>query len=114
LRHQPPSGGKETQTVTTIDLLTETEYAQLRRSSKRTLERERSDGRGCPYVRLGSRIFYRRSDIESYIAEQVRAGDRRAAVDSQPPKALCIVSARPKSANRQTKKQNSRGRPREQ
>jgi hypothetical protein len=55
-----------------IELLTSTEYARLRRCSLRTLDRERAEGRGCPYVRLGARIFYRRGDIEHYIETHVR------------------------------------------
>jgi hypothetical protein len=62
--------------MTTTDLLTTREYARDRRCSERTLERERADGRGCPYVRLGARILYRRSDIERYIAKHVSGGER--------------------------------------
>jgi hypothetical protein len=55
-----------------IELLTAAEYARLRRCSLRTLDRERANRSGCPYVRLGGRIFYRRSDIERYIETLVR------------------------------------------
>ena len=55
-----------------IELLTAAEYARLRRCSLRTLDRERASRSGCPYVRLGGRIFYRRSDIELYIETLVR------------------------------------------
>jgi len=55
-----------------IELLTATEYARLRRCSLRTLDRERANRCGCPYVRLGGRVFYRRSDIERYIETLVR------------------------------------------
>ena len=58
-----------------IKLLTTAEYARLRRCSLRTLDRERATGSGCPYVRLGGRIFYRRSDIERYIETLVRRHD---------------------------------------
>ena len=54
-----------------MELLTTAEYARLRRCSLRTLDRERATGTGCPYVRLGARIFYRRSDIEHYIETHV-------------------------------------------
>jgi hypothetical protein len=57
------------------ELLTPQEYAHVRRSSIRTLDRERAEGRGCPFVRLGSRIFYRRRDIDRYIETQVRGGE---------------------------------------
>jgi hypothetical protein len=55
-----------------IELLTAAEYARLRRCSLRTLDRERADASGCPHVRLGGRVFYRRNDIEHYIATHVR------------------------------------------
>jgi hypothetical protein len=61
------------------ELLTPQEYAHMRRSSVRTLDRERAEGRGCPFVRLGSRIFYRRRDIDRYIEAQVRGGEFRSA-----------------------------------
>jgi hypothetical protein len=58
-----------------IELLTAAEYARLRRCSLRTLDRERANRSGCPYVGLGGRIFYRHSDIEHYIAMLVRRHD---------------------------------------
>ena len=67
------------------ELLTPQEYAHVRRSSVRTLDRERAEGRGCPFVRLGSRIFYRRRDIDRYIEAQVRGGEFRAADASAGP-----------------------------
>jgi hypothetical protein len=58
-----------------IELLTAAEYARLRRCSLRTLDRERANHFGCPFVRLGGRIFYRRSDIERYIETHVQGHD---------------------------------------
>jgi hypothetical protein len=58
--------------MTESDLLTPQEYARYRRCSLRTLDRERADGRGCPYVRLGARVLYRRADIERYVEAHVR------------------------------------------
>jgi len=54
------------------DLLTPREYADYRRCSPRTLDRERAEGRGCPYIRLGGRILYRRSDIIQFLSSQIR------------------------------------------
>jgi excisionase family DNA binding protein len=54
------------------ELLTALETAQLLRCSLRTLDRERSDGRGCPFVRIGGRIRYRRADVEAFITAHVR------------------------------------------
>jgi hypothetical protein len=57
--------------TTETDLVTPKEYAHYRRCSVRTLDRERAEGRGCPYLRLGGRILYRRADIERHLAENV-------------------------------------------
>ena len=53
-------------------LLTARETAQYLRCSLRTLDRERADGRGIPYVRIGGRIRYRRADVEAFVAAHVR------------------------------------------
>jgi excisionase family DNA binding protein len=53
-------------------LLTAPETAQYLRCSVRTLDRERGDGRGCPFVRIGGRIRYRRADVEAFVAANVR------------------------------------------
>ena len=55
------------------ELLTAGETAQLLRCSLRTLDRERADGRGCPFVRIGGRIRYRRADVEAFVAAHVRS-----------------------------------------
>lgn len=48
--------------------------------SKNTLDRMRSEGRGPRYMRLGSRIFYRRADLDAYlVACTVETTDSRAA-----------------------------------
>jgi hypothetical protein len=54
------------------DFLTTQEYADYRRCSARTVERERETGCGCPYIQLGGRILYRRRDVEHYIEQNVR------------------------------------------
>lgn len=54
------------------ELLTAAETAQILRCSLRTLDRERAVGNGCPFVRLGGRIRYRRSDIDAFVAANVR------------------------------------------
>jgi hypothetical protein len=70
------------------DLLTPRECAQYRRCSVRKLDRERAEGRGCPYVRIDSRIFYRRTDVDRFVAAHVRGvvGDVGVAAESAPPK----------------------------
>ena len=61
--------------MTTTDLLTARECADYRRCSLRTLDRERERGDGCSYVRIGGRIYYRRGDVDQFIAAHV-CGDR--------------------------------------
>jgi hypothetical protein len=58
--------------MTESDLLTPREYAKYRRCSLRTLDRERSEGRGCRFVKVGARILYRRQDIDNFIDAQLR------------------------------------------
>lgn len=54
------------------DFLTTAEFARLRRCSLRTLDRERATRRGCPYVKLGARVLYRRADIKRFIEAHIR------------------------------------------
>lgn len=61
------------QQVEESDLLTEAEAAQLRRQSVRTLQAERVRGGGCPFVKLGRNVRYRRSDVLGFINANVRA-----------------------------------------
>jgi len=56
-----------TESATVDRLLTEREYAEYRRCSTRTIERERAVGEGAPYVRIGRRILYRRADIDRFV-----------------------------------------------
>jgi hypothetical protein len=67
----------EMRTMAESELLTPKECADYLRRSVRTLDRDRAEGLGCPYVRIGGRIFYRRSDLDRFIALHVRgdAGD---------------------------------------
>ena len=65
------------------ELLTPRECADYRRCSLRTLDRERAEIRGPPYVQIGSRIFYRRKDVDLFIDAHVRM-PRIAATDDRP------------------------------
>jgi hypothetical protein len=70
-------------------LLTQREYAEYRRCSIRTIERERAIGEGCPYVRMGARILYRLADVDCFIdAHRIGSSDlpkkRRAATSRLP------------------------------
>jgi hypothetical protein len=53
-------------------LLTGVEYARLRRCSIRTIERERSAGTGCRYIKLGRSVRYKRSDVVEFIEQNAR------------------------------------------
>jgi hypothetical protein len=59
-------------TTTDDELLTETEAAQVRRQSIRTLQAERLRGDGCPFVKLGRSVRYRRSDVLRFIESNVK------------------------------------------
>jgi Helix-turn-helix domain len=67
--------------MTQTELLTAKECADYRRCSLRTLDRERELGNGCPYVRIGGRIYYRRRDVDQFIAAHLcgGSGDRERA-----------------------------------
>ncbi len=50
------------------ELLSTEEYARLTRRKSQSVRRERMRGGGPPYFRLGRRVFYRASDVETWIA----------------------------------------------
>ena len=56
--------------------LLEAELAQRWRLSERTLQRWRLAGSGPAFLRLGRRVAYRRSEVESLETAHVRAGGR--------------------------------------
>ena len=58
------------------ELLSEKEVAKIYKINVRTLQRERSMGIGMPYVKLGKRVRYKRSDVEKYI-DQHTVGDHQ-------------------------------------
>lgn len=57
------------------ELLTPKECADYRRCSVRKLDRERAERRGCPYVRIDNRVFYRRVDVDLFISAHLHGGD---------------------------------------
>jgi Helix-turn-helix domain len=59
------------------ELLTEDEAARLRRQSTRTLQAERLNGGGCPFVKLGRSVRYRRSDVLRFIESRVMTSATR-------------------------------------
>jgi len=58
----------------TLDVKTERQYAEWRGCSVRTIQRERSQRVGPPYVRLGRKIVYRVEALEQWLLakEQVQ------------------------------------------
>jgi hypothetical protein len=61
------------------ELLTVQEYARIRRCSVRTLERERINGTGCKYIKIGRAVRYRRHDILDHIERHARQSTSEAA-----------------------------------
>jgi hypothetical protein len=53
-------------------LLTQREYAGIRRCSPRTIERERASGTGCRHIKIGRAVRYRRRDILDFIERHIR------------------------------------------
>jgi len=56
--------------VALADLLSSTELARLLGVSVRKLERDRQDGTGVPYIKLGRRVVYSGADVEAYLEAQ--------------------------------------------
>jgi hypothetical protein len=68
--------------MTDTPLFTTKESAAYRKCSIRKQDRERADGRGPPYIRIDGRIFYRRSDVDAFLAAHVRGGEDRGLVSA--------------------------------
>src|SRR3974377_579641 len=99
------------------ELLTPKECSEYRRCSLRKLDRERVERRGCPYVRIDGRIFYRRGDIDRFIIAHVCGGERtRAAlaVEKAPDPSADDAAANSKPMPSDTPQPRRRGRPRKQ
>jgi hypothetical protein len=54
------------------ELLTGAEFARIRRCSLRTIERERSTGTGCRYIKLGGSVRYKWRDVLDFIERHAR------------------------------------------
>jgi len=48
-------------------LLTQDDYAKLRRCSIRTIQRERARGSGCAFIKIGKLIRYKKTDILQFV-----------------------------------------------
>lgn len=56
--------------MTIEDLIPETDYAAARGVSLRTVQRERAQRIGPPFIKLGRMIFYRPQAIEQWLLAQ--------------------------------------------
>ena len=62
--------------MTIQDLIPETEFAKQRGVSVRTVQRERAQRVGPPFIRLGRKIYYRPAAIEAWLLDQEQAQPR--------------------------------------
>lgn len=64
--------------------LDEEALAKRWQMSSRTLQRWRQTGRGPAYLKLGSRIVFRLSDVEAYENDHLQGGSDEAEPDDDP------------------------------
>ena len=62
--------------MTIQDLITEHDYAAQRGVSLRTVQRERAQRIGPPFIKLGRQIFYRPAAIEAWLLTQEQSQPR--------------------------------------
>ena len=62
--------------MTIQDLLEESDYAAERGVSLRTVQRERAQRIGPPFIKLGRTIYYRPAAIEAWLLAQEQAQPR--------------------------------------
>ncbi len=58
------------------DLISENDYAAARGVSVRTVQRERAQRIGPPFIKLGRTIYYRPAAIEAWLLAQEQAQPR--------------------------------------
>jgi hypothetical protein len=63
------------------ELLTGDEYARERKCSLRTVERERTTGTGCTFIKIGRSVRYRWGDVLAFL--QLHA--RQSTSEPEPP-----------------------------
>ena len=56
------------------DLLNEYDLARITKRSVSSIRRDRLRKRGCPYIKIGSSVRYRRSDVEAWLTSLPRRG----------------------------------------
>jgi hypothetical protein len=83
-------------------LLTPREYAQLRRCSERTIERERASGTGCQYIKIGRSVRYMQADVIDFI-------ERHARQSTSEPTALIVPAPVERAERIRNRKGRARG-----
>jgi len=58
------------------DLISESDYAAARGVSLRTVQRERAQRIGPPFIKLGRQVFYRPGAVETWLLSQEQAQPR--------------------------------------
>lgn len=58
-------------------LLNTAEAAEVLRIAAITLHRWRNSGKGPPYVEMGRKVYYRRTDLDRWVEEQQRQPQAR-------------------------------------
>jgi hypothetical protein len=56
--------------------LDEKEYCRITGESRATARRNRLLDKGCPYLKLGARVFYQPAHVRQYLAQNVRTPRR--------------------------------------
>jgi predicted DNA-binding transcriptional regulator AlpA len=79
IHRRPPRRSETTMTHPDTDLLTIAEAAALTRAPVATLRYWRHLGTGPRSFRLGRRVVYRRTDIDTWITDQFNATSARQA-----------------------------------
>lgn len=59
------------------DLLDERDLARITKRSVASIRRDRLLGIHCPFVRIGSSVRYRRSDVETWLRSLPRQGGQQ-------------------------------------
>ena len=62
--------------MTLTDLIPESNYAAQRRVNVRTIQRERAQRIGPPFIKLGRAIYYRPEAIEQWLLAQEQVQPR--------------------------------------
>lgn len=62
--------------MTIQDLISEADYAAARDVSVRTVQRERAQRIGPPFIKLGKKVFYRPAAIEAWLLAQEQTQPR--------------------------------------